>query len=249
MLTAIAAASLLASPLSARAEGGDGAAPYLAPAPPASLPDAAGAGAAGAAADPEQAVASASAWAQPELLQAIRAGIATDASLDLFAQPISRERFAGLAVRLYEALGGAPSDPPASPEAGPFADTNSPEVLRAYRLGIVSGITTDAFAPNAAITREELAVMLLRAVKAARPDAAVGNREPVPAFADEDEIGAWAKDALRFAVRLGVLKGVGDNRFDPQGFTTHEQAIAAAYRTFAALRDATGAAASDEAPH
>ncbi|MCC3375595.1 S-layer homology domain-containing protein [Cohnella sp. REN36] len=250
LFAAVAAAAIPALPLRAAAE-------TAVPAPYAAARTVAVAGtvedgSSPGADDPDEAIAGASEWAKPELRLAIAAGLTTPAALDLFAQPISRERFAGLAVRLYEALTGGADDGATvsgSPDAGaepseaadanspasPFEDTISPDAIRAWRLGIVQGVEAHLFAPNAAITRQELAVMLSRAIRAARPDAPLSSRA-ADAFADEDEIGGWAKEAVRSAVLLGVLKGDEDGRIDPLGLTTQEQAVVTVYRAFAALR-------------
>ena len=69
-------------------------------------------------------------------------------------------------VKLYEAATGTVA---VLADANPFTDTVNPEILKAYQLGIVKGMTATTFAPNSAISRQEISVMFLRELKAAKP--------------------------------------------------------------------------------
>lgn len=80
-------------------------------------------------------------------------------------QNITRAQFAALAVKLYEAMSG---DKVLAPAKNPFVDTEDAEVLKAYRLGIVSGMTEDTFCPDELVTREQAAVMLTGAFQASQ---------------------------------------------------------------------------------
>lgn len=46
------------------------------------------------------------------------------------------------------------------PKQKPFRDTQDPEVLKAYGLGFVTGLTEDTFGGEEPVTREQAAVML-----------------------------------------------------------------------------------------
>ena len=172
----------------------------------------------------------ASSWAVAEIDLAVKAGLTTSSILSNFQNSITREEFCEIAVKLYEALSGETAQPI---NPNPFNDTSNSEILKAYNLGIVKGVAADKFAPNKNITRQEICVMLLRALKAVQPGAdysAVG----VGAFADESLIADWAIDAVRYMNKEGIMKGVGAGKIDPLGNTTREQAILLIYRTYGA---------------
>jgi hypothetical protein len=172
----------------------------------------------------------ASSWAVAEIDLAVKAGLTTADILSNFQNSITREEFCEIAVKLYEALSGETAQPI---NPNPFTDTSNSEILKAYNLGIVKGVAADKFAPNKNITRQEICVMLLRAIKAVQPGAdysAVG----VGAFADESSIADWAIDAVRYMSKEGIMKGVGAGKIDPLGNTTREQAILLIYRTYGA---------------
>lgn len=42
-------------------------------------------------------------------------------------------------------------------------------------------------------------------------------------FKDSNDISSWAKDAVNHITDLGLMTGVGENKFDPKGILTREQ--------------------------
>ena len=174
----------------------------------------------------------ASSWAIPEIKQAIEYGLVTERILSNFKKNITREEFCEIVVKLYEKLSGNTAKP-VSPN--PFEDTANTEILKAYNLKIVKGVSATSFAPDKFITRQEICVMLYRALKAAKPslDFSTGI---MASFADEKEIAGWAINEVRYMNKHGIMKGVGGSRIDPLGNTTREQAIALVKRTYEAFR-------------
>ncbi len=171
---------------------------------------------------------SASDWAKPEIDQAVVYGLTTDHILNNFQQSITREEFCEIVVKLYEASSGETALPI---NPNPFSDTSNPEILKAYRLGIVNGVSADTFAPNKNISRQEICVMLLRELKSVNPgqDYSASSTSP---FADENSIASWAIDAVRYMNQETIMNGVGGNKINPLGNTTREQAIALLLRTY-----------------
>lgn len=86
------------------------------------------------------------------------------------------------------------------------------ELAWAVRAGIV---TPDSkFRPNDEIPREQMCTMLVRYARYADLNTNAALGEP---FADDEEISSWAKDAVYRMRSLGVVNGVGENRFNPKG--------------------------------
>jgi hypothetical protein len=81
------------------------------------------------------------------------------------------------------------------------------------------------------VTRQEIAVMMFRAVKVYMPQGDFSVSD-VAAFTDEDSIASWAKDAVRFMFKNEILKVPGDGNVNPLGNTTREQAVLMIVRTF-----------------
>ena len=44
-------------------------------------------------------------------------------------------------------------------------------------------------------------------------------------FSDAGSIGSWARNYIGFFAAVGILDGMGDGRFAPQGTMTREQAL------------------------
>jgi hypothetical protein len=174
----------------------------------------------------------ASDWAMPELDKAVEYGLITDSIKANMSGPITREEFAEVATRLYEVYTGKKAE--AAP-AATFTDTNNPEVLKAYKLGIIFGIGDNKFDPKSLTNREQIATMLTRAVGIIKPTVDLSG-EGTPVFADQSEIASYCLDSVKFMTKNGILFGVGGNRFDPKATCTREQAVIIAVRVYEAYK-------------
>lgn len=96
-----------------------------------------------------------------------------------------------------------------------------PYIQWANTSGIVNGISSEEFAPDMEISREQMAVMLLNYIKAMNIDLAKLNEENQ--FADTDEMSTWAKEAVKAIQMSGILSGKPDNKFDPKGIATRAE--------------------------
>jgi len=103
-------------------------------------------------------------WAYEWMDKADKLDIIPDILLNQdMTKGITRKEFCALAVKLYENLKGSKAE--ANIE-NPFTDVNDPDVIKAYSLGIVSGIGKGLFAPDQILTREQASTMLTRVYKA-----------------------------------------------------------------------------------
>ena len=164
----------------------------------------------------------ASSWAEPELDKAAEYALITDSIKDKMNEPITREEFAELAVRLYEKMTGKKAEP-VSPN--PFTDTKNPEILKANKLGIIQGVGNNKFDPKALTNREQVSTMLARAIRVMVPDADF-SIQGAPSFSDEKHISSWALEHVKYMSKLGIVKGA-DGKFMPKAVTTAE--IASGY--------------------
>ncbi|MDQ6423632.1 alpha-amylase family glycosyl hydrolase [Paenibacillus sp. LHD-117] len=167
----------------------------------------------------------ASHWAEPFIKALAARHIVTGTTDDHYepSRSVTRAEFAALIAR---GLNLKPSGPSA------FADVDgsawyADAVTAAAEAGIVKGKSATNFAPNDAITREEMAVMLMRAYEASngKPAEDLENLS----FADGSAIGSWARDAVEAAVQLGFLEGKGNDLFDPQGLATRAESAKVIY--------------------
>lgn len=82
---------------------------------------------------------------------------------------------------------------------------------------IVTGIDATHFAPNDPVTREQVALMLWRL--AGWPQA----RGSASVFTDASQISLWARGGVDWAYGAGIISGLPDGSFDPQGSANRSQ--------------------------
>lgn len=101
----------------------------------------------------------------------------------------------------------------------------------AYYLGLVQGTGGAHFSPEGKITRQEAAVMLVRAYAVyagALPEAEL----PPNTFSDQAEIADWAKQSVALLSSWGVMQGDEDGRFAPQEYYSVEQCVVTLLRLY-----------------
>lgn len=173
----------------------------------------------------------ASSWAKTELDKAAGYGLITDRIKGNMSGKITREEFAEIAVKLYEKY----TDKTAEPGNMSFIDTTNPEILKAANLGLVTGVGNNKYAPNDLVTREQMATILLRALKVISPDADFST-DGVPKFLDDAQVESWARDGVYYCYKAKIVTGVGKvdgvDRFDPDGSATREMAVIVCTRAY-----------------
>ncbi|MBO4990791.1 MAG: S-layer homology domain-containing protein, partial [Firmicutes bacterium] len=122
------------------------------------------------------------------------------------------------------------------PEAGDnsFMDVNDgtwyfDAVSWAADFGIAGGIGNDRFAPDQALTREQLAVILYQYAKYKGYDVSVDGEADLD-FADSADVSGWAQTALKWAVQNKLINGVGSDRLSPKGQATRAQLATILYQ-------------------
>lgn len=111
-----------------------------------------------------------------------------------------------------------------------FTDINAEDwyasdVAAAHEAGIVNGKSASLFAPKSSITREEMAVMLVRTYKTQQ--GGLSEASQTAGFADQANISAWAVEAVNIAFQTGLVHGRGNEVFAPKGKLTRAEAIQA----------------------
>ncbi len=99
-------------------------------------------------------------------------------------------------------------------------------VLWAAKEGIVNGVSATSYAPNQAITREQIATILYR--HCGQPEIAEAELE----FPDASTVSAYALDAMRWAVDGGLINGI-DGKLAPTETATRAQLAAMLMRYLA----------------
>lgn len=115
---------------------------------------------------------------------------------------------------------------PSANGAYPFADVRDTAwyanpVAWAYQNKLAGGMTETQYAPNAPITREQLAVMLMRFAQYMDYDTADSIR--LVHYKDAGSVSGYAEGAVKWAVANGILKGRNLNELAPQGTATRAE--------------------------
>mgnify|MGYP002524274004 CR=1 FL=1 len=105
-------------------------------------------------------------------------------------------------------------------------------VAWAAENGIVDGVGASRFAPNAGITREQLAVILYRYAQHCGLD--VSASEDLSGYADASSVSPWARSAMAWAVNAGLISGRSTSALAPQSGATRAE-IAQILMRFAKL--------------
>ncbi|MDR0857790.1 MAG: alpha/beta fold hydrolase [Oscillospiraceae bacterium] len=156
-------------------------------------------------------------WAVEAVTKALLGGLVPEALQADYQQAITRAEFSALAVTLFEKVSG--TELPATAE---FKDTDDVNVRKLATLGVIVGIGGGNFAPDASLTREQAAVILVNLAKAA----GIAIPEVPTTAADSDSISPWALTQVGQIQAVKVMLEVGNGEFAPKTAYTREQSIA-----------------------
>ena len=117
-----------------------------------------------------------------------------------------------------------------------FWTKKNAEIIKAYKLGITVGTSETTFSPNRLITREQLATMVLRTLAAIGVDVDNIDLDAISKFDDDNEMHDWGRASIYFMAKEGIIKGVGNNIFNPLGNAKIEEAIAISLRCVELLK-------------
>ncbi|MWV47092.1 hypothetical protein GRF59_26195 [Paenibacillus sp. HJL G12] len=105
------------------------------------------------------------------------------------------------------------------------------EVAIAKALGITSGLGNHTFAPSAQISRQDMMVMVLKALQIAGKPCLEGSKEDLQKFSDTDKIANYALDSAASLIKEGMITGDG-SKINPNGKTTRAEAAVLLYRIY-----------------
>jgi hypothetical protein len=162
-----------------------------------------------------------SSWAQTYFERLITGGVISgraDGSLDP-AGDVSRAEFTKMIVLALNL--NATGTPKVFSEDVAEGSWYKPFVDAASSNGLIGGVSDSSFAPNNNITREDLCVIMYRALllkNAALPE------NVYAAFTDSTNISEYAVDAVAMLKQINIISGRLDGSFDPKAFATREEA-------------------------
>lgn len=87
--------------------------------------------------------------------------------------------------------------------------------------GIVNGVSKTEFAPDAAITREQICAMIVRYCDYAKIDLKATKKAEI--FRDADEISNYALNSVLLCQKAGLVQGRGNRYFQPKATATRAE--------------------------
>lgn len=133
---------------------------------------------------------------------------------------VTRAEFVAMVVR---ALGLAEK-----PQFSSYSDVGPNEVWYAGAIGaasaagLIEGYADGSFRPDAVVTREQVAVILVRAVRYAG-ELPRQDTSGLELFTDHAQVSDWAKGSASELLAAGMIEGVGNAAFAPQAYATRAQ--------------------------
>jgi len=162
-------------------------------------------------------------WCEESVKNLYNLGIINGATQEKFMpdNSVTRAEFAKMVVCAFLSNGQ-------TVKAADFKDVNENDwfyeyVNSAAQSGIIKGNSEGAFMPHSKITRQDMAVILCRALEKKNINLIAGE----VVFSDESEISEYAKPAVVKLASSGILKGMSDGSFAPIGVLTRAQAAKA----------------------
>jgi hypothetical protein len=134
---------------------------------------------------------------------------------------------AAAALALTLAVSSAPG---AAAYSLPYTDVDQyhwayEDILYVSQWDILEGRTESSFCPDEPLTRAEYVKTLAGLAHAGL------DRYPGSEFTDVEETASYAA-AANWAFRQGIVEGVGEGKFDPEGVITREQMAAMSHRFY-----------------
>lgn len=130
----------------------------------------------------------------------------------------------GMLVTVLHRLAGKP----AAAAESQFADVGetyyTDAVDWAVANGIVNGVNDKSFAPNAQISREQMATILYRYATKMKYD--VSDSNALTAYADASQVSPYAEKAMQWANAAKLVNGTNEMKLNPQGSATRAEVAA-----------------------
>lgn len=166
-------------------------------------------------------------WARKEIEMMASKGVVNGKAQSKFrpTENVTRAEFTAFLVRTLGLL-----DKKAEVN---FSDINKKDwyyeaIASAFDLGIVSGKGDNKFLPNEYITRQEMMLMASNAAEKVigiNPPKDNNIQVALNGYKDKDNVAAWAKKAVGFAIVKGIIKGEQNSRLNPNQHATRAETV------------------------
>ncbi|MEZ0537435.1 glycosyl hydrolase 53 family protein [Caldicellulosiruptoraceae bacterium PP1] len=105
----------------------------------------------------------------------------------------------------------------------------------AKKIGLINGIGNNKFNPNAPIKREDIAVLIKRAVEIEKEMSLKSNKALLNSYKDNNKVSKYASDAISLLIEKNIMTG-NKAQIMPDSLATRKEAAVILYRTIMNLR-------------
>lgn len=160
-------------------------------------------------------------WAKEAITRAAKLGFVngyTDGTFKPLKQ-VTRAEFVTMMARALQLPLYGDNSVTAFKDNDKIGNWAKPYVESGVAAGWIKGFADGTFRPDLPITRAEMTVIAVRALKLDTKQAGQLT------FADADSIPSWAKEAVAAAVKAGLVNGRGNNKFVPADSANRAEAV------------------------
>ena len=171
-------------------------------------------------------------WAAAEVNDANTTGLLSASAARDFQAYLTRDEFCEIVVAMAEQTLGRPLPVPSN---NPFYDCSSVYVLKAWQYGVVTGVTSTQFDPDSYVERQQLCVMMIRAIRLLERDLGKTLLSPATqtlSYNDTGRIAGYALDSVKLAHSNSIMIGDDRNYFNPQSPISSEECVIAVLRSY-----------------
>ncbi len=161
-------------------------------------------------------------WAIPGMEKAYELELISQEMLLHGTENITREEFTKMAVQFYRNVTGERIN--IDNIHNPFWDTNQPEIVFAYSLGIITGKEEHIFEPKGSLTREQMAIIVVRTLEKSNIELKEIKEEI--SFKDVNKLEKSVLPYIKKVQMAGIMNGF-ENMFSPFKEVTVEEAAVA----------------------
>ncbi len=166
-------------------------------------------------------------WAEQDILLMASKGYVSGVGDGLFAPDaaVTRAQFAALLVKALGITGQGGQTPLFSDV--PDGYWGAAAIDAAAQQGLLSGVGNGRFQPDSSITREELAVMVARALQWKGAGAGLTPEQvdqALSGYTDADQLDGWAREAVAVCINRGLISGRSATSLSGQSDTSRAEA-------------------------
>lgn len=176
--------------------------------------------------DPKPAYENLSGWAEESVMEMDKLGLIPDSvKYSSMTGTITRSDMCKIAMLAYKQIMMVTDEDLGPTGNSPFPDTNDPDIINAYRLGMVSGDGNGNFRPNDPISRQEyfkIATNFLSAIGYTYSD---DEEVDLSEYKDSDKLSDFAIPSARLLISLGVVQGDENKNLYPTQSIVCQEAL------------------------